>query len=42
MAAPPTHPRSDDDWSLLWVALLAAVTATGPLAMQIFLPSVLL
>lgn len=40
MAAPPTHPRSDNDWSLLWVALLAAVTATGPLAMQIFLPSV--
>ena len=40
MAAPSLQPRSEDDWSLLWVALLAAVTATGPLAMQIFLPSV--
>ncbi|MEY3042673.1 MAG: hypothetical protein RLZZ174_1755 [Pseudomonadota bacterium] len=33
-------PSPEDDWSLFWVALLAAVTATGPLAMQIFLPSV--
>ena len=33
-------PSQEDEWSLFWVALLAAVTATGPLAMQIFLPSV--